>query len=98
MTGAGPTSDAMNIEPLGERFASFGWHVEEIDGNDVEALTAAFDALPDPLAGKPVCLIARTRKGRGVTMMEESPQAWHLGLLEPDQRDAVLLEIKERLS
>ncbi|TNC26871.1 transketolase [Amycolatopsis alkalitolerans] len=96
-SGAGPTSDAMNIEPLGERFSAFGWHVEEIDGHDVETLCATFDALPDPGSAKPVCVIARTRKGKGVAMMEQAPQAWHLGLLEPDQRDAVLLEIKGRL-
>jgi transketolase len=97
-SGAGPTSDAITIEPLGARFSSFGWQVHEIDGHDVETLAATFDGLPEPGADKPVCVIARTTKGKGVAMMEEAPQAWHLGLLEPEQRDRVLAEISERLS
>jgi transketolase len=96
-SGAGPTSDAMNIEPLGERFTAFGWQVTEIDGHDVEQLVATFDSLPDPGDRRPVCVIARTRKGKGVAMMEQAPQAWHLGLLEPAQRDQALDEIAGRM-
>jgi transketolase len=96
-SGAGPTSEAINIEPLGARFAAFGWRVLEIDGHDVEALTGTFDELPEPGGTKPICVIARTRKGKGVAMMEQAPQAWHLGLLEPEQRDQVLDEISGRL-
>lgn len=98
LSGSGPTSEAMNIEPLGERFASFGWDVHEIDGHSVEALVATFDALPPVDSRKPVCVIARTRKGRGTSLTEAAPQAWHLGLMGPDQRDRAILEIKERMS
>lgn len=96
-SGAGPTSDAMNIEPLAIRFEAFGWHVVEIDGHDVDALTRTFDELPDPSSSRPTCVIARTRKGKGVAMMEESPQAWHLGLLGPQLRDQVVAEISGRM-
>jgi transketolase len=96
-SGAGPTSEAMNIEPLGTRFEAFGWRVVEIDGHDVDALTRTFDDLPDASSTRPTCVIARTRKGRGVAMMEDAPQAWHLGLLAPDQRDQVVAEISGRM-
>ncbi len=97
-SGGGPTSDAMNIEPLGARFESFGWNVREIDGHDPETVLRTFDALPDPSTERPVCVIARTRKGKGVRMMEESPQAWHLGVLPPDVRVQVVEEISRRMS
>jgi transketolase len=95
-SGRGPTSQAMNIEPLAERFTAFGWQAVEVDGHDVVALADAFDELPAPTSATPVCVVARTRKGRGVAMMEESPQAWHLGWLPPQQRDEALREIEAR--
>ncbi|MEX0426735.1 transketolase [Nocardioides sp. DS6] len=98
LSGSGPTSGAMNIEPLGERFAAFGWTVREIDGHDVDAVVETLDGLPPTDGTKPVCVIARTRKGHGTTLTEEAPQAWHLGLMDPAQRDAAIVEIKERMS
>jgi transketolase len=97
-SGSGPTSDAMNIEPLADRFSSFGWLTTELDGHDIGALTAVFDNLPDPASQQPVCVIARTRKGRGAALLEKAPQTWHLGLLPDDQRAEVVYEIEARLS
>jgi transketolase len=96
-SGSGPTSAAMNIEPLAARFAAFGWLVREIDGHDVRTLRQTFDTLPPASGKQPVCIVARTRKGRGVEMMEKQPQAWHLGLLNPDQQADVVEEISGRL-
>jgi transketolase len=96
-SGGGPTSQAMNIEPVAARFEAFGWLTAEVDGHDVAALVDVLDELPQPSSEVPTCIVARTRKGKGVAMMERSPQAWHLGLLPPDQRDAALREIEERL-
>jgi transketolase len=96
-SGSGPTSQAMNIEPLPERFAAFGWLTREIDGHDVTALRQVFDTLPDTSSEQPVCLVARTRKGHGVDLMEKQPQAWHLGLLSPEQQADVVAEITARM-
>jgi transketolase len=96
-SGSGPTSAAMNIEPLAARFAAFGWLTSEIDGHDPAALMRAFDRLPDPDTPQPACIIARTRKGRGADVMERAPQAWHLGLLSADLQDAVIAEITARM-
>ena len=97
-SGSGPTSAAMNIEPLAERFAAFGWLTREIDGNDPQALLDTFDSLPDPGSDQPVCVIARTAKGRGATLFEQAPQSWHLGLLSPVQQAEVVAEITARMS
>jgi transketolase len=96
-SGSGPTSQAMNIEPLGRRFEAFGWTVSEIDGHDVAVVRDTLDNLPDPAGERPVVIIARTRKGHGVELMEKQPQAWHLGLLSPEQYADVVAEITTRM-
>ena len=97
-SGSGPTSEAMNIEPLGARFAAFGWLVKEINGHDIPTLRATFDSLPDPATGKqPVVIIARTRKGHGLELFEKQPQAWHLGLLTGEQQTDAVAEITARM-
>jgi len=96
-SGSGPTSQAMNIEPLGRRFEAFGWTVREIDGHDVAVVKSTLDTLPDPSGEQPVVIIARTRKGHGVEFMEKQPQAWHLGLLNPEQHADVVAEITARM-
>jgi transketolase len=96
-SGAGPTSQAINIEPLGKRFEAFGWTVREIDGNDVAAVRSTLDELPDPSSEAPVVIIARTRKGHGIGFMEKQPQAWHLGLLNAEQYADVVAEISARM-
>jgi transketolase len=96
-SGSGPTSAAMNIEPLSSRFSSFGWTVREIDGHDIGVLRSTFGSLPPVSSAEPVCVIARTKKGRGVDMFEKQPQAWHLGLLSPEQQADVVAEITGRM-
>lgn len=97
LIGSGPTDELMSIEPLAQRFEAFGWHVVELDGHDVDALVAAFDALPSPDSDRPVCVIARTVKGKGVALMEASPRAWHVGCLTPAERDTAIAEITHRM-
>jgi transketolase len=96
-SGAGPTSQAINIEPLGKRFEAFGWTVREIDGNHIPAVRSTLDELPDPSSEAPIVIIARTRKGHGVEFMEKQPQAWHLGLLNDEQYADVVAEISARM-
>ena len=96
-SGAGPTSQAINIEPLGKRFEAFGWTVREIDGNDIPAVRSTLDELPDSSSEEPIVIIARTRKGHGVEFMEKQPQAWHLGLLNDEQYADVVAEISARM-
>ena len=71
----GRTADVMPSEPLDEKMAAFGWHVIKVDGHDVEAIAAAFEAAKT-VKGKPTVLLAKTVKGKGVSFMENDP-GWH---------------------
>ncbi|MBO0824641.1 MAG: transketolase [Actinobacteria bacterium] len=97
-SGSGPTSGAMNIEPLAERFTAFGWLTSEVDGHDTGALLSTFDGLPDPASRQPVCVVARTHKGHGSVLTESAPQSWHLGLMSPEQQAEVIAEITARMT
>jgi transketolase len=64
----GPTEQICPLEPLADRWRSFGWSVREAPGHDVDALAAALADLPwQP--GRPSVLIARTTKGEGIPFL-----------------------------
>lgn len=69
----GWVKDIMEIEPLADKWRSFGWHAIEVDGHDVAALQKAF-AEAASVKGKPTVLIAHTVKGKGVSFMENNPK------------------------
>jgi transketolase len=71
----GRVSAVMGVDPVGDKFRAFGWHVQEIDGHDFDQILAAVDAAK-AVAGKPSVIIARTVKGKGVSFME-GQSAWH---------------------
>jgi transketolase len=96
-SGGGPTSEAMNIEPLMDRFTAFGWAAQEIDGHDTAALLGALDGLANHDSDRPQVIIARTQKGRGVSFAEAAPQAWHLGHMEGDMAKQARNEIEARM-
>lgn len=86
----GRVDDVMNIEPLAEKWRAFGWEVHEIDGHDIIAVTELLRRVrADSEREIPCCIIAHTKKGRGVSYMETEP-GWHLGYLDPsDAADAI---------
>jgi transketolase len=63
------------LEPLAQKWTSFGFTTREIDGHDVEALREAFRAMPFD-AGRPSALICHTVKGKGLSFAENDPE-WH---------------------
>jgi len=67
---SGRTTDIMNMQPIAQKFASFGWAVREIDGNDMAPVVACHDALPLE-KGKPSLIVAHTVKGKGLTFAED---------------------------
>lgn len=89
----GYTEEVMAVEPLDERFESFGWATQRIDGHDFAAIIGAFDRLEEQ-AGRPNVIIADTIKGKGVARMELDLD-WHVGHLGPDDYDAVVAELME---
>jgi transketolase len=71
----GPTSEVMDLEPLADKWRSFGFAVSEVDGHDVPALRKALRAVPFR-ADKPSVLICHTVKGKGVPDAENNAD-WH---------------------
>jgi transketolase len=69
----GTVKEVLELEPLADKWRSFGWSVLEIDGHDHGAITAALDA---DSAGRPKAILAHTIKGKGVAYME-GRLAWH---------------------
>lgn len=65
----GRVADVMAIEPLADKWRSFGWHVVEVDGHQMAALHKAFDTAKKTKK-KPTIIIAKTIKGKGVSFME----------------------------
>jgi len=66
------TENTLALEPLGKKIKAFGWDVVEIDGHNHQALKETFNGVMD----KPLCIIANTIKGKGVSYMENSVE-WH---------------------
>jgi len=69
----GFVKDIMAVDPLADKFRSFGWHTIEIDGHDFHAIQAAL-AEAEATKGQPTCLVAHTVKGKGVSFMENNPK------------------------
>lgn len=65
----GRTEEIMTLEPLSEKWQSFGWNVLEIDGHDIGAILEALSAARE-VREKPTVIIAHTVKGKGVSYME----------------------------
>jgi len=92
----GPTEKVMSVEPLVDRFTSFGWDVKRIDGHDMSSVLATLGALKPAGEGKPQMIIADTIKGRGVKYMELSLD-WHVGNLVGADYDDAWSEIEAGL-
>jgi transketolase len=71
MQADGPSTGVMNFEPLAPKFEAFGWYVQRVDGNDIDALVAAFDAARNLAEPKPRVIICDTRMAKGVPFLEQ---------------------------
>jgi transketolase len=91
----GTTEETNSVEPIAGRFESFGWDVVELDGHDPAAILAQAERMSPATSAKPLCIVARTVKGKGVSYMELS-RTWHLGWLSPDDAAAAVVEIDQR--
>ncbi|MCL2069177.1 MAG: transketolase [Oscillospiraceae bacterium] len=88
----GAVVDRFDTNPLPEKWASFGWHVIEIDGHNLEEIFAAFDE-SDTVKGKPTVIIANTVKGKGISFAE-NVVGFHNGALTKDQYEQGLREME----
>jgi len=87
----GPISREMNLEPLVEKWKSFGWYVTEVDGHNIEDLIKSFSEVTN-IDDRPQIIIAHTVKGKGVSFIE-ADYRFHGKALTEEQAEKARKEI-----
>jgi transketolase len=87
----GPSGKIMGFEPLADKFASFGWHVERVNGNDLPALVAAFDAARNLKEAKPRVILCDTLMGKGVPFLETRDKNHFIRVDPPEWQQALAI-------
>jgi transketolase len=85
----GPSTQVMGFEPLADKWASFGWHVQRVDGNHLPAVLRAFDTarqLPD---AKPRVILCDTLMGKGVPFLETREKNHFIRVDPPEWQQAL---------
>src|ERR1700752_4151657 len=82
----GPTVGVLRTEPVADKWAACGWFVQRVEGNDVDELLAAFDAVNEraDINGTPAVILCDTKVGRGVSLLENREKA-HFMRIEADE-------------
>ena len=87
----GTVKDVLDLDPLADKFRAFRWAVKEVDGHNLQELTATLSAFPLE-TGRPTAIIAHTIKGKGISFMEDQ-LAWHYKSPTTEQVDMALKEL-----
>lgn len=90
LQGTGESCDIMHLEPLEEKWRAFGWYTVRIDGHNITELVNTLEVAQQQ--DKPVCIIADTIKGKGVSFMENDNN-WHYRIPTQDEVDQVKQEL-----
>jgi transketolase len=80
----GKSTETLSAEPLADKWAAFGWHVQRVDGNDIQALVAAFDAARNLEDDRPRVIVCDTVMCKGVPFLE-SREITHFVRVESDE-------------
>lgn len=88
----GSTEDVCQLSSVGEKFEAFGFSVRRCDGNEVGELVRVLEAVPFQ-PGRPSLVLARTRKGKGVSFMENVAK-WHHGVPNEDEFNRAMAELE----
>lgn len=88
----GPTEKVMSIEPIADKWKSFGWNVIEIDGHNISGITSALD-LAEKSKQRPSVIIAHNYKGKGVSFMEWVAE-YHGKAPSKEELDKALCELE----
>ncbi|WP_303788700.1 transketolase [Ruminococcus flavefaciens] len=91
----GPISEVCSPEPITDKFAAFGWHVITMDAHDFDDIDRAF-AEADSVKDKPVAIIQKSTKGKGVSFMENQV-GWHGTAPNKEQYDQAMSELNAQL-
>jgi transketolase len=91
----GPVTEVCSPEPITDKFAAFGWHVITMDAHDFDSIEAAFDEA-SKVTDKPVAIIQKSVKGKGVSFMENQV-GWHGTAPNKEQYDQAMAELNAQL-
>ena len=87
------TEETLGLEPFRAKWESFGWHVIEVDGHDHRQLKSVY-AEAQSHTNNPVCIIAHTTKGKGISFMENSV-LWHYRSPQGEEFEKALKELED---
>jgi len=85
----GPSSKVMGFEPLADKWASFGWYVQRVDGNDLAAVVRAFDNARNLKDAKPRVILFDTLMGKGVPFLEQREKNHFIRVDPPEWQQAL---------
>jgi transketolase len=88
---SGRINELIELDPLADKWRSFGWKVREIDGHDIGEIVDTFDALPVG-KGSPSAIIAHTVKGKGVSFAENT-YLWHSNSVDDEIHAKAISEL-----
>ncbi len=87
----GNSNQIMGFEPLVDKWAAFGWHVQRIDANDLSAVVTAFDAARELKADQPRVIICDTLMGKGVPFLEQREKNHFIRVDPPEWQQALAI-------
>lgn len=90
----GPSRDALAVGAEAPKWAAFGWHAQEVDGNDLDALVAAFDAARALSEPRPRVIICHTKMCKGVDFLENR-EITHFVRVEADEWSRALAKLED---
>jgi transketolase len=85
----GNSNKVLGFEPLADKWTAFGWHVQRVDGNDLAAVIAAFDAARRVKAAKPRVILFDTLMGKGVPFLESRDKNHFIRVDPPEWQQAI---------
>ena len=85
----GPSTKILGFEPLADKWAAFGWHVQRVDGNDIAAVLAAFDVARGLTEAKPRVILFNTLMGKGVPFLETREKNHFIRVDPPEWQKAI---------
>lgn len=91
LQGFGRTEEVIDLEPLTDKWQSFGWAVKQINGHNIKEIISAFDKIPFK-KDKPNMIIAHTIKGKGVSFLENRLES-HYKCINQEELKASLKEL-----
>ena len=85
----GPSGKVMGFEPLVDKWAAFGWHVQRVNGNDLAAVLGAFDRARALAERKPRVILFDTLMGKGVPFLETREKNHFIRVDPPEWQQAL---------